>query len=128
MTDKPEESAAGPQLRNMPTADLWKQFHAFGVELRCRHQIAFTYWSLEDIDAKFDACCKSLELTDMEPHRTRFRNFALGKIGYFLGCDAAFNNRVKRELMSWVKKHAGTAALASPGDDWRADVESWGQP
>jgi hypothetical protein len=112
-------------LRNTTTAEVWRNFLETARELRARDQIALVWWTLDDIDVKFDAVCRSFDARAMEPHRPAFRRFALQRISHFLAKDATFNNRVKRELRAWLKQRQDVAPTMSDPGDWRSVVESW---
>lgn len=112
--------------RELSDADLWARFEGDARELRYRDQIAAAWWSLSDVDRYFDVLSKSYDTPTIEQHRVNFRRFALRKIGQFLAHDAAFNNRVKRELRAWLKEHAATVAIPEGGDP-RAFWDAVGQ-
>jgi hypothetical protein len=109
--------------RTMTNSDLWNQLHGAVAELRHRDQIAVAWWSLDHIDTEFDLLCKAFDPGKMEPHRRDFRKFALRNIGHFLASDFAFNNRVKRELRNWMKKHVDIAPTPVADDDTREFLE-----
>ena len=115
---------ASDPLRELSDAGVWERFEEAVRELRIRNQIAVTWWSLEDMDRQFDILCKRFEPTDMEPHRANFRKFGVRRIGYFLGHDGPFNNRTRRDLLAWLKKHANTDATRPVEDDTRAFWEA----
>lgn len=107
-------------LRGLSDSALWERFEEAVQELRIRNQIAVTWWSLDDMDHRFDILCRRFEPVDMEPHRANFRKFGLRRIGYFLGHDGPFNNRTQRELLAWLKKHVNTPPSPPVEDDSRS--------